>query len=794
MQEQYLDQMELERERGITIKLAPVQMKYRLQGKLDRGHTQNSTQNNAESEIDFLYGELTYKIRGLLFQVRKKLGLGHKEQVYHNALEIEFRSAGLKFESKKNISISYEGEKIGTYQPDFVIEDKVMIELKALPEIGKPQVEQLWSYLKGCEYKLALLVNFGSKDLEIKRVVYDLARPNSVAPFQRSSASSQRESAGVFDHVEDYVLNMIDTPGHVDFSYEVSRSLVAVEGAILLVDATKGVQAQTLANLHMAQKQNLIIIPVINKVDLLNARVEEVEEEIGNLLAAEPHEILKISAKTGDGVKEVLEAVIAQVPPPGTGQRKSASSLRESASEPFRSLIFDSAFDAYKGVIAFVRVFDGTVKAGQKMKLFATRERAEVLEVGYFSPQLKKDDHLESGQIGYIATGIKNPGVVKVGDTIFLENQLIESQRKSALSPRYAHPKSHHGGTKEGESAGSGLQPLPGYAEPRPVVFASFYPTSEEGDDYDVLKDALGKLKLTDAALTYEPESSPGLGRGFRLGFLGMLHIEIVSERLRREYGLNLIVSTPSVEYHVISKNTNEVAIRSAASLPDPSVITEVQEPFVMLELLSPARYLGPLMTLMADTRSQYLATEYLTKELVILKYNAPLAEIITDFYDRLKSISSGFASMSYSSPHSFNNLCPFTHAINNECGDEPFGYRAGDLVRLDILIASELIEPFSKIVPREKAFHVGRATVEKLKNIVPKQLFAVTLQAAIGGKIIARETISAMRKDVTGYLYGGDVTRKNKLLDKQKRGKARMKASGKVNLPQEVFLEMLKK
>lgn len=557
---------------------------------------------------------------------------------------------------------------------------------------------------------------------------------------------------------EDYVLNLIDTPGHVDFSYEVSRSLAAVEGAVLLVDATKGVQAQTLANLHLAQKQNLVVIPVINKVDLPNARVEEVEEEIGNMLAVQPDEILKISAKTGNGVKEVLEAVIAQVPPPNS----EVEPRKERGSTSLRALIFDSTFDAYKGVIAFVRVFEGSVKAGQKMKLFATKEKAEVLEVGYFSPQLKKTEILESGQTGYIATGIKNPGVLKVGDTIYLENQIVE--------------------------------PLPGYAEPRPVVFASFYPTSEDGDDYDVLKDALGKLKLTDAALTYEPESSLGLGRGFRLGFLGMLHIEIVSERLRREYDLNLIVSTPSVEYHVVRKNSDEVFIRSAAALPDPSAVQEIQEPFVELEILSPATYLGQLMTLMADTRSQYLATEYLTREIVILKYNAPLAEIITDFYDRLKSVSSGFASMSYSSPHSFDSSCTFTHTVKNECGDEPFGYRAGDLVRLDILIAGELMEPFSKIVPREKAFHVGRATVDKLKNIVPKQLFAVTLQAAIGGKIIARETISAMRKDVTGYLYGGDITRKNKLLEKQKRGKARMKASGKVNLPQEVFLEMLKK
>lgn len=527
-----------------------------------------------------------------------------------------------------------------------------------------------------------------------------------------------------------YTLNLIDTPGHVDFSYEVSRSLAAVEGAILLVDATKGVQAQTLANLYMAQKQNLTIIPVINKIDMPNARVEEVEEELENLLLIERSSILKISAKTGEGVKEVLEAVIAHVPEP-----------KISNSEPLRALIFDSSFDAYKGVLAYVRVVSGRVRGGDKIKLFANKEKADVLEVGYFSPQLKKDNELVAGNIGYIATGIKNPGVIKVGDTIFLEN--------------------HH------------IEPLPGYAEPRPVVFASFYPTNSlEGDDYDILKDALGKIKLTDASLTYEPESSPGLGRGFRLGFLGMLHIEIISERLRREYGLLLIISTPSVEYHIIDKSGQTVTIRSAASLPEPNTIEHIEEPLVKLEILSPATYLGPLMTLMSETRSQYIATDYLTKEIVILRYETPLAEIITDFYDRLKSLSSGFASMSY----------------------EPLEYRKSDLVRLDILVASELIEPFSKVVPREMAFHVGRATVEKLKNVIPKQLFAVSLQAAIGSKIIARETISAMRKDVTGYLYGGDVTRKKKLLEKQKRGKERMKASGRVNIPQEVFLEMLKK
>lgn len=524
----------------------------------------------------------------------------------------------------------------------------------------------------------------------------------------------------------DYMLNLIDTPGHVDFGYEVSRSLAAVEGAILLVDATQGVQAQTLANLYLAQAQKLVIIPVINKIDLPNAKIAEVEEEITNLLLVDPADILKISAKEGTGVKEVLDAVIEKVPSPST-------------TDEFKALIFDSSFDIYKGVLAYVRVFGGIVKAGDKLKLHASKANVDVIEVGTFTPTLKKNDHLGAGEIGYIATGLKDVGKVRVGDTLL--------------------------------RLGYVGQALPGYKEPRPVVFASFYP--EDGDRYDDLRDALGKLRLTDASLSYEPESSPALGRGFRLGFLGMLHVEIISERLRREFKLALIVSTPSVEYHIKIKNQNEkIKIRSAALLPDPSRIETLEEPVVYLNILSPVSYLGQLMKLMTEYRSEYQATDYLTKEIIILKYRVPLGEIITDFYDRLKSVSSGYASMSY----------------------EPAGYQASDLVRLDILVADDLVEPFSKIVPRELAYQEGKRIVEKLKIVIPRQWFAVSLQAAIGGKIIARETISAMRKDVTGYLYGGDVTRKNKLLDKQKRGKKKMKERGSVEIPQSVFLEMLKK
>ena len=527
----------------------------------------------------------------------------------------------------------------------------------------------------------------------------------------------------------EYILNLIDTPGHVDFSYEVSRSLAAVEGAILLVDATKGVQAQTIANLNLAKKQNLVIIPVINKIDLPNARLGEVEEEIRNLLEDADIEILKISAKTGDGVEDVLKKIIEKIPPP--------EQVKDSG---FRALIFDSAFDIYKGVIAYVRIFSGSVKSGEKIKLFASGAISDVVEVGYFVPRLQKESSLLFGEIGYVATGLKNPGQVRVGDTIFKIG--------------------------DGELA----EPLHGYQEPRPVVFASFYP--EQNDDYDIFRDALSKLKLTDASLIYEPESSPALGRGFRLGFLGMLHIEIISERLQREFGLKLIISTPSVEYHVTTVRGEVLKIRSAGALPDPSHIQKIEEPIVDLEILSPVLYMGQLMKLIGEMRSQYVATDYLSKEVIILKYKVPLAEIITDFYDRLKSISSGYASMSY----------------------EPSDYRESDLVRLDILVAGDRIEPFSKITPREHAFHEGKRIVEKLKITIPPQLFVVTLQASIGGKIIAREDIRAMRKDVTGYLYGGDVTRKKKLLEKQKRGKAKMKERGRVEIPQNVFLEMLKK
>ncbi|MEK7121271.1 MAG: translation elongation factor 4, partial [Patescibacteria group bacterium] len=417
-----------------------------------------------------------------------------------------------------------------------------------------------------------------------------------------------------------YTLNLIDTPGHVDFSYEVSRSLAAVEGAILLVDASKGVQAQTLANLHLAQQQGLKIIPVLNKIDLPNARTEQVKEELAYLLAVEPGDILEVSAKNGTGVEAVLTRIINEVPPPSSSIDSAAERKGNIGSGTLKALIFDSTFDAYKGVIAYIRIFEGSIKRGDKIMAFAAKAKADVLEAGYFSPNLvASDDGMSSGEIGYIATGLKDPGQIRVGDTI--TNSKFEIRNSKFI-------------------------PLEGYKEPRPMVFASFF--TEKSEDYDILKDALGKLKLTDASLVYEPESSAGLGRGFRLGFLGMLHVEIISERLKREFGLSLIISSPSVEYSVKMQNGEKLKIRSAAMLPDFSGIVAIAEPIVYLEVLTPTDYVGSVMELMATIRNVYKGTDYLGKETALLKYEMPLSEVITDFYDKLKSVSSGYASMSY--------------------------------------------------------------------------------------------------------------------------------------------------
>ncbi len=555
----------------------------------------------------------------------------------------------------------------------------------------------------------------------------------------------------------DYMLNLIDTPGHVDFSYEVSRSLAAVEGAILLVDATKGVQAQTLANLYLAQQQGLIIVPAINKIDLSGARVEEVEEEIVGILnqykiLSNPpftkwggEQIYKISGKEGTGVEELLQAVIKKVAPPKIDVQK-----------PFRALVFDSNYDSYKGVLAYVRMVDGQIKRGDKIMFMASGARVEVIEAGIFTPALKSTDKLSAGEIGYIATGLKEVALCRVGDTI-----TSSSVRQFTSS-------------SGGQSISSSVEPLPGYHEPKPMVFASFYPAvlaKQEAQDYNLLRDALSKLKLSDAALVFEPESSDALGRGFKCGFLGMLHLEIVAERLRREYGLELIVTTPSVVYQVKEKNGRELIIYSPQQLPDPSRTDEVREPWVRLEVISPSEYLGVVMKLLQTIGGAYADTQYLGAQRVVISYEAPLREIIVDFYDKLKSATSGYASMGY----------------------ELIGWRKDDLVRLDILVAQEAVEAFARIVPRHKVAAEGRFIVEKLKEILPPQMFAVAIQAAVGGKIVAREDLAARRKDVTAKLYGGDVTRKNKLLDKQKKGKKKMRDRGRVNIPPDVFLKVLR-
>ncbi|MFH0805732.1 MAG: translation elongation factor 4 [Patescibacteria group bacterium] len=526
---------------------------------------------------------------------------------------------------------------------------------------------------------------------------------------------------------KDYILNLIDTPGHVDFAYEVSRSLAAVEGAILMVDASQGVQAQTLANLHFAQEQNLVIIPVLNKIDLPNAQIKETVQEICQMLNVKEDEIIKISAKEGTNIDKVLSAVIERIPAPSGKQE-----------DPLRALIFDSDYDLYKGVVVYVRIVDGQIKTRDKITMFASKAQAEIIETGVFKPDFVKTNSLNAGEIGYIATGLKDLGQCQVGDTITL--------------------------------FGSIIKPLLGYKKINSVVFASFYPI--ESSDYDLLKESLDKLKLSDASLQYEPESCEGLGRGFRCGFLGMLHLEIILERLKREYQLNLIITSPSVTYQITDNENKEFVISSPEDMPEVNKINSIKEPWVCLEVITPNLYLGQVMKLLEGMRSEYKDTQYLGVGRVLIKYDIALSEIVVDFYDKLKNITSGYGSMNY----------------------EITGYRLGDLIKMDILIAGEKQEAFSRIVHKEGVYKEAKALVLKLKQAIPKQLFSISIQAVIGGKVIARETISAMRKDVTGYLYGGDYTRKRKLLEKQKKGKKKMRSLGKLNIPQEVFLKVLKK
>ena len=531
-----------------------------------------------------------------------------------------------------------------------------------------------------------------------------------------------------FSGGREYVLNLIDTPGHVDFTYEVSRALAAVEGAVLLVDATQGIQAQTVANLQLAKRENLKIIGVINKIDLVGdlEKLESLKQEVAKLTGQESAEIIEVSAKTGFNAEKILEKAVVEFPPP----------KNPPVGAKFRALIFDSHFDAYKGVLAYIKVVEGEISKQKSIIALATGAKIQTLETGIFKPEPSPIEKLSAGEIGYIATGLKNPELIKVGDTL-------------AVDP-------------DAES-------LPGYREPKPMVWASFYP--ETADDFDLLKDALARLKLNDAALHYEPETQEALGRGFRLGFLGMLHLDVTAERLKREYNRRVIITTPTVSYMIKNRKGAISEIFTPADWPEPQFVESIEEPWIRLEILIPTRYLGGVMKLMNGYRSVYIRTDYLGLDHLILNYDAPLSDILVDFHDRLKSVSEGYASMNY----------------------EFSGYRSGDLAKLQILIAGEPVEAFSKIVPKKNAYHEGNLLVKKLKDAVPKQYFPVALQAAVGGKVIARETIPAMRKDVTGYLYGGDVTRKRKLLEKQKKGKKKRAAFGRVELDSDVYLDIFR-
>jgi len=535
---------------------------------------------------------------------------------------------------------------------------------------------------------------------------------------------------------QEYVMNLIDTPGHVDFTYEVSRSLAAVEGAILLVDATQGVQAQTIGNLYLALEQDLTIIPVVNKVDLPNAEPERVRDELVHLLGCPPEDVLYTSGKTGVGVTEVLQAVIERVPAP-TGDRQGV----------LRALVFDSNYDSYKGVVAHVRVVDGEASRDTVFRLAAGETDSEVIEVGYFQPQRVKTDRIGAGEIGYVVTGLKDIVSCRVGDTITV--------------PDFRARK---------------VAPLTGYREVTPMVFAGIYP--REGNEYERLRDAMLKLKLNDAALSFEPEHQQALGFGFRCGLLGMLHLEIVQERLRREHGMEIVMTAPSVAYRVTRTDGTEVTVKGALELPDPSKTSSVAEPWMRADVIVPKQYLGAVMSLVQEKRGVYRDTEYLTADdsgsgaRTILHYEMPLASIIVDFYDKLKSVSSGYASLNY----------------------EFLEYRQADVSRMDILVAEEPVEALATIVYRDEAQRIGRKIVETLKATLPRQQFVLKIQAAIGGKVVAAERLSAYRKDVTSKLYGGDVTRKMKLLEKQKKGKKKMGRGGKVDIPPEAFLAVLKK
>lgn len=529
----------------------------------------------------------------------------------------------------------------------------------------------------------------------------------------------------------EYILNLIDTPGHMDFSYEVSRALAAVEGAILLVDVLKGIQAQTLANLEIAKRENLVIIPVINKIDLASEfQIKKIENDLSRLLKIKLTEILKISAKYGTNVERLLKLVIEKFPNPPQETEK-----------PLKALIFDSSYDVYKGIKVYLRIIEGKVELGEKIYFLKTQTEGQVKEIGYFKPDFFPKKRLLAGEIGYIATGIKEPEKVKIGDTI----------------------------TRLTDIKAVEIEPLPGYQEPRAMVFTGLYPV--DGKDYDLLKQSLAKLKLNDPSFTFQ-SSEISFGRGFLIGFLGPLHSEIVIERLKREYGLELFITSPSVTFKVIKKNNEEIFISSLSQFPEFNLIKEILEPWVKLEIITPGQYLGAVLKLIESIKGKYQKTELFDSEKVLLIYEIPLRELMDGFYNNLKNISQGHASLNY----------------------EFIGFQKGDLVKINVLIAGQKEETMARIVPREKAYSQGIKIIKKLKEILPPQLFTLPLQAEVEGKIIVRETIKAKRKNVTAPLYGGDYTRKRKLLEKQKKGKKKLAQKGiKIKIPPRVFLEMFK-
>ncbi|SNX55233.1 translation elongation factor 4 [Thermoanaerobacterium sp. RBIITD] len=526
---------------------------------------------------------------------------------------------------------------------------------------------------------------------------------------------------------QEYELNLIDTPGHVDFTYEVSRSIAACEGALLVVDATQGIEAQTLANVYLALEHDLEIVPVINKIDLPSADPDFVKKEIEDVIGIDTEEAILTSAKEGIGIDDVLEAIVKKIPEPSGDPDM-----------PLKALIFDSYYDNYKGAISFVRIFDGSVKQGDKIKMMSSGKEFEVTEVGIFRPNLSSVDILNAGDVGYIAASIKNVSDTRVGDTI-----------TNAENPA--------------------SEPLPGYKKVTPMVYCGIYPA--EGEDYENLKDALLKLQLNDASLTFEPDTSAALGFGFRCGFLGLLHMDIVQERLEREYNLNLVTTAPGVIYKVYKTNGEILELDNPANLPEQTEIDHIEEPIIDATIMSPTDYVGPIMELCQDRRGIYKGMDYLEPTRVLIKYDMPLNEIIYDFFDALKSRTKGYASLDY----------------------ELKGYKASDLVKLDILINGEMVDALSMIVHKDKAYERARKMTEKLKESIPRHLFEIPIQAAIGSKIIARETVKALRKNVLAKCYGGDITRKKKLLEKQKEGKKRMRQIGKVEIPQEAFMSILK-